>query len=310
MSIPQTNYISQKLVSELETGNKIVLGLAYDKKCNFDCTGCCVTPYRGLPGALSVDGFLVYLGNYQQYTALVSVVSMGEPLLREEGKNFFDVVQLAIDVGIPVVTFTNGSQIDEKVAKELVARKISVIGKLQHTNPAENSRVTGVKRPYRGYVTLDSGLEVPSYVANLLDAGIDRGNLTLNTVIFRYNANVVGEMREALKQDEIVHFSEFPDPIGKMADTQYREENEPTKEEKEQVTGQISKIDNRFYDLGKEERHFDIRLTLGRIGKVVYVGPLGKVSVPKNGCVAASESPGFITDKIPLEVLLKNARLI
>ena len=108
-----------------------VLNLEPTTRCNFNCWYCIGRHMK--QEDIDFDGFTRALDNFPTLKIL-ALVGEGEPLLH---KRFFDMVRLAKERGIRVVTISNGSPFSESVVRKLCEAEVDYISiSIDSTDPA------------------------------------------------------------------------------------------------------------------------------------------------------------------------------
>lgn len=291
---------SIKYLTEAYEKESLVFGVVPYSPCNLRCGFCCTNNGEKIEGALPFEYYKKLFKDNIDEIGVAYVLSMGEPLLQPN--KFFDMVEPVLEADKPVVLFTNGIKIDKKLAKRLVENKIGIVGKLYSGNKKLNEELVGRCNLYGDYVRLGD-IQVPEYVAHLLEQGIDKDNFSLNTVIMKLNLEDMGIIRQCLNKAGISHFAEFPDISGRMENEKSRTVYLPEQWLRELAIEEYSKLDNYNYDLDEDERHLDIRLPLYRQGNVMFIGPTGNVITPKKGIVAKGEYLGNLQETCLDEIL-------
>jgi len=122
--------------------------------CNFNCWYCIGRHMK--QDDIDFDGFVRALENFPGLEIL-ALVGEGEPLLH---KRFFDMVRLAKEKGIRVVTISNGSTFSESVVKKICESGVDYISiSIDSTDPKNfaDSRLDGdLNKVWRGIKRLTS----------------------------------------------------------------------------------------------------------------------------------------------------------
>jgi len=86
-------------------------------RCNLSCRHCrAADSGEKMPDELSTEEALALVGQIAEFAPLTLILSGGEPLVRED---FLDIVRCAVDKGLRVAVATNGTLVDEKMAKTM-----------------------------------------------------------------------------------------------------------------------------------------------------------------------------------------------
>lgn len=134
--------------------NPTVLNIEPTTRCNFSCWYCIGRHMK--QDDIDFDGFVAALDNFPTLKIL-ALVGEGEPLMH---KQFFDMVKVAKERGIRVVTLSNGSPFSESVVKKLCESEVDYISiSIDSTDPATfaESRIDGdLVRVWEGIKKLTS----------------------------------------------------------------------------------------------------------------------------------------------------------
>lgn len=118
---------------------RAMLELTY--RCNFRCVHCYLVEFRS-PGELSREEWRNTLDDLASQGCLFLTLTGGEPLLR---KDFFDIAGDARDRRFALRVFTNGSLVDESVAREFakigtLSTEVSLYGMTDEVSKAVTTK--------------------------------------------------------------------------------------------------------------------------------------------------------------------------
>lgn len=109
------------------------------RSCNLNCVHCRAAAHLGpYPGELSTEKCLALIDEIAAVSAPVIILTGGEPLLRPD---IFDLASYGTKKGLRMVMATNGTLVDESVARNMIAGgiqrvSISIDGKDAHSHDA------------------------------------------------------------------------------------------------------------------------------------------------------------------------------
>ena len=162
-----------------------------------------------------IDLFLKQVSEAEAGT--VRIVGIGEPFL---DKRFFDGKQfpfldLAEKHGITTVVYTNGTRIDNRLAKRLIDYDVSIVTKLYSFSPRTFEEMTGEKGYFsaKNQIKLVDGKYIPMNLVRLIEAGFNKKTPTrlgINNVITTQNINELEVLYQFARFNNIaVKFSGF-----------------------------------------------------------------------------------------------------
>lgn len=224
----------------------LLLLLAYNENCNLTCPFCFTEhgtkarlelKKQGIDAELLTPDELEGLIDQGKELGVESVCfyGEGEPLLDKD--LFFRLVDYCNKGNITPVVFTNGTLVDEGIAKKLFENKVSVVGKLYSLNPKVNEYLTGNKGIYK-YVNHNSA-KVPSHVKFLLETGLANTNrFALHTVVTSENYSEIPDIWRWEREHGIIPYADFLYLPGRVA-----EKLDVSKGEREKMCREIWKLD-------------------------------------------------------------------
>jgi MoaA/NifB/PqqE/SkfB family radical SAM enzyme len=175
-----------------------VLNIEPTTRCNFNCWYCIGRHMK--QDDIDFDGFVAALNNFPTLKIL-ALVGEGEPLMH---KQFFDMVKLAKDRGIRVVTLSNGSAFSESVVKKLCESEVDYISiSIDSTDAATfaDSRIDGdLNRVLDGIKKLTAYRDANGYKYPLIGV---KGSL------FDHTRNEMPAIVQAAKQCGVDMFESF-----------------------------------------------------------------------------------------------------
>jgi heme b synthase len=100
-----------------------VLAWELTQRCNLECVHCRAAAHDGAPeGELSLDEYKALIDNVASFASPIIILTGGEPLLRPD---LFDIAAYATGKGLRVAVSTNGTLVDEEVARRLLAAGVT-----------------------------------------------------------------------------------------------------------------------------------------------------------------------------------------
>lgn len=173
-----------ELTAQLSSGLNAPICLTWELTyaCNLSCIHCLSSSGRRDPAELSTEEALRLIDTFAEMRIFYVNIGGGEPMLR---KDFFEIIEHAIDRRVGVKFSTNGTYIDEYAAARLAALdyldlQISIDG----TTPAVNDAV-------RGPGTFAAAL---SALEHLQRAGMK--DMKISVVVTRHNVQQLDEFLE------------------------------------------------------------------------------------------------------------------
>jgi MoaA/NifB/PqqE/SkfB family radical SAM enzyme len=152
----------------------------------------------------------------EQYAELggktVLLSNDGEPLRNPQ--RFLAMASAAKGLGLRASTHSNIVDVTPALAKQLFSNDVSVIAKLEHLDPIQNSIITGAGNRYE-YVEYE-GEKIPKQLVHLLDAGYkDSGGLAVSSIINKKNSdNLLSMSSWAYEMIGSAHFRKSFSSIG------------------------------------------------------------------------------------------------
>lgn len=96
-----------------------VMALELTRRCNLACIHCRATAGDSAPeGELSLDEYKALIDNVASFASPILILTGGEPLLRPD---LYEIASYGTARGLRVAVSTNGTMVDQEVAKKLVA---------------------------------------------------------------------------------------------------------------------------------------------------------------------------------------------
>lgn len=149
------------------------------KKCNLKCKHCYIEAReKGDIGELTTEEAYTLIEDLARSKIPVLLLSGGEPLLRSD---FFEIAEYASNLGLRVVLSTNGTLIDENIAKKL-KNVVSYVG----------VSLDGMKTTHDSFRGVKDAFELALRgIKNSLNAGIKTG---VRFVVNRENYNELSKL--------------------------------------------------------------------------------------------------------------------
>lgn len=211
----------------------------------------------------------------------VVVAGDGEPFM---SSSVWDIIESASRHRMTCVVFTNGSLLTREIARQLYAKPVSVIVKVNSFQPSTQDALLGVKGAHRDvYAGLDA----------LLSEGFRAPRLALQSAIMKPNINDLGDIFVFCRTVNIVPYIETYVAVGRGARESVRRALEPSVDQVEDFFAKMQKIDRDV---------FNIQWPAAHRGRVVAYGPCNKnrvaLTVRLNGdvcrCITESRKLGNI----------------
>ena len=149
------------------------------KKCNIDCIYCMMkeerTCYKG-KGLTLKQHKKILKDAYELGCRTMVITGIGEPFMDpifyDFRTNTMPLIDLAEDIGLYTIVFTNGQMITPKIAKTLYSKKISLILKLTSFKKETFEFLNNAPIKFEEYVCPDGvKRSIPFYLKNLFEAG-------------------------------------------------------------------------------------------------------------------------------------------
>lgn len=200
---------NRELDKATEEDRMLLIDAETSNMCNLACAYCFRDVYGGhvrLKDELSVPQRLNLLKQAKELGCrTVKITGAGEPLL---DKSFWEMAKFANKEGMYVITFTNGSLIDQRVAEMLASQDISVIVKCNSMLPEIEDFMTRKK----GYAEARN-----KALGYLMDAGMNKGRPTrlgMDAVITSVNKEGILRQLEFCRKNNIFPLFRPFMPIG------------------------------------------------------------------------------------------------
>lgn len=176
--------------------------IEFSRRCNFRCPYCYVPREAPPTGELSREEIRDVIGQARDLGARKIIVLGGEPSIYP---HLVEMLGFIADQGLTAEMFTNGSGIDAAAARELAARRVRVVLKLNSFTPAIQDRLTGVPGSHK---IIHAALE------HLREAGYPSGDLFLaaSTVICGDNLEEMPGLWAWLRERGIAPYFEVITP--------------------------------------------------------------------------------------------------
>ncbi len=196
------------------------------RSCNLNCVHCRAASSKGpYENELTTSEIFRIMEEIKEVASPVIILTGGEPLLR---KDLFEIIEKAVTLGFKPVLATNGTLLDEKLARELKKAGIARVSiSLDGASPEAHDNFRKVKGAFEGALR---GIEA------LKKAGLP---FQINTTITALNAEELPKIHElAKKLGAVAHHIFLLVPVGRGKELQ---EKVLSAEEYEQIL-------NWFYD--------------------------------------------------------------
>ncbi len=172
-----------RLVEQLERGLDAPICLTWELTyaCNLDCVHCLSSSGRRDPRELTTDEAKAVLDELHDLQVFYINIGGGEPMIR---RDFFELVEHAIDRGIGVKFSTNGAFIDADKARRLAAMDyLDIQISLDGTDAVTNDAVRGDG----SYATAIAAMD------HLRDAGFEE--FKISVVVTRHNVDQLDDFK-------------------------------------------------------------------------------------------------------------------
>lgn len=223
------------MYQKLKGRTKGMMTFMIGDRCNLKCIYCFTA--AGEEVRTLADEYFIKTGkklellNDAEYVKLIDIAvnaGISNLILCSEGENTLygrmlkNIIDNAYDRGIHMVMFTNGTRIDDSLAKYLYRKNIGVITKINSFNKKLNDLLAGNDHRQFRYAPLNN-MNVPVYINNLLDAGYDKDKLAVNMVINTLNVAEVENFWDWARDGKtnITPFAEFLDRTGFVKENTY-----------------------------------------------------------------------------------------
>ena len=183
------DFTKEQWKDAFENNKPLVVVPFVSTKCNMDCIYCMMnderTCYKGTPLTLTQHKKVLQEA-YSLGARTMVITGMGEsfmdPIFYNSKTGKLPLIEIAEEIGLYTIIFTNAQLITEKLAKSLYKKKVSLIIKLSSLDQKIFSDLNNKKLKFENCICPD-GVErsVPYYLKNLFNAGFGRnleGNAT------------------------------------------------------------------------------------------------------------------------------------
>lgn len=286
--LSQINGLDIKVYESVKDRSRNILDLQIGDRCNFRCTYCFTgagNEVRTLAGqyeeATGRKAKLLTSDDHKSILDTAARTGVKNLVISSEGENtlyeaqLLEVISYARELGLSVAMFTNGTKVDDRLARILNSHSVSIIGKLNSLDPRKNSEISVRKGKRYSYSGLN-GQVVPDYIHRLHDAGFTSENFALNVVVTSVNAGELTDFWNWARDSStgLTPMAEFLEPTGFVTANQKISDAEIARLKRE-----IRKIDlaiGRHYDeLPEEARLLDVRYLINP--KIIVVDSRGFV---------------------------------
>ncbi|MCL5410828.1 MAG: radical SAM protein [Patescibacteria group bacterium] len=188
----------------------IMLNLPFE--CNYNCLKCCNRFRKYKKGNLTYDKIKNTILDLKKFGPRVLVIAgEDEPTLN---KNFRSIIKLAYENDLIPYVFTNGSQIDQELAKFLSKYKVSLIINVDSMEPEKYDQYVGVQGAFKQAMNnLEYIKEL--YKSNIYERKGKRvGSLAINLVLNNENYTQIPKLKKLCGEDIVLVVNE-PIMIGR-----------------------------------------------------------------------------------------------
>ncbi|MCW3134084.1 MAG: PqqD family peptide modification chaperone [Methanophagales archaeon] len=162
VNIQLIHYNETEEVDALETANSFrSLAIEITKKCNLSCVHCYLPAGEAAEEELTTEEIKELLKSAKELGARSVSVGGGEPLMRPD---YLEIINYALSLGLLVALGTNGTLIDEEIAKTLSKLPIKIQVSLDGAKKETHDRI-------RGNGSFDSALRG---LDNLIEKGMGK----------------------------------------------------------------------------------------------------------------------------------------
>ncbi len=189
-----------------DSGRLLTLDIELSRLCNFNCTYCYSEAGRPLNEELNFDEICNVIIEGQTLGARkIVIVGGGEPLLYPHLK---DIIELIKQRSMSVVIFTNGTGLDESLAKYFFSRQVGVMLKMNSMNPVVQNHLCHHENAYdiiwKAYNSLvSSGYTQKDYL------------LGIATIICKQNYDEIPTLWRWARSNNIIPYFETLTPQGR-----------------------------------------------------------------------------------------------
>lgn len=195
--------------SKKDTIDYIMLNLPF--RCNYKCTKCCNRFRKFKAGKLSLGKIKNIILRLKKLGAKVLVIAgEGEPTL---DRNFQSIVKFADENKLIPYVFTNGSNINKKLAYFLATHKASLIINMDSFNPQKYNAYVGRKDSFNALMKSFVYIR-ECYQKNISESGRYKVvSLAVNLVLNNENEDQISKIKEFCNEDMVFVVNE-PIKIG------------------------------------------------------------------------------------------------
>jgi radical SAM protein with 4Fe4S-binding SPASM domain len=266
--------------------------IEFSRRCNFRCPYCYVPREAPPSGELSREEIRDVIGQARNLGARKIIVLGGEPSIYP---HLMEMLGFITDQGLSAEMFTNGSGIDAAAARELAARQVRVVLKLNSFDPGVQDRLTGVPGSHK---IIRAALE------HLQEAGYPSGDhfLAVSTVICGDNLEEIPALWLWLRERGIAPYFEVITP---QANAVEHPELHVTPPRLERLFREISDLDRELFGLEWDPQPPLVGNKCLRHRFSCLVTATGDV-MP---CVGVTIAVGNVRQR-PLEAILRESQVI
>lgn len=182
----------------------LTFGMELSNLCNFHCLYCYRNAGKPLQNELTLEELYDAAKQAIDLRAKkVGIVGAGEPTL---DSRLIPLLKFLRKYLKKVSVFTNGSCITPELAQELANLKIKIVLKINSLNPKAHNTLVGRRD---GYKLTMQGLK------NLIDAGYQHSNITVESVITRINLKDLPSLWRWCRENGFTPFFERLTPQGR-----------------------------------------------------------------------------------------------
>ena len=174
----------------------LVVSWNVTRKCNLECSHCYINAARSeLQGELNTEEAKCLINQIADVSRPLLILSGGEPLLRTD---LYDLIQYGANKGLRMGVGSNGSLINQQVAKNLKAAGVKTVSiSLDSRNPEKHDEFRGVKGSWQKAINA---------IAALRQNGV---LVQVNTTVTQQNHNEIEEIMSLAEELGVENFHLF-----------------------------------------------------------------------------------------------------
>jgi len=201
--------------------------------CNISCIYCYAESGQKSADELGLDEVIDIIDQAKELGLRTLTLTGGEPLLDER---YFTIARYAVERGLAVMLFTNGTLVTRELAERIFELRISPCVKLDSLSPATQDYLAGRKG------TLE---KIRESINNLISVGYTTKHpvLAVNAVVLRENRHEIPEWWHWARKQNITPFLTRLQLMGRASD---RTDLTVTPEELYELYGELARIDEGF----------------------------------------------------------------